>query len=107
MPFVGDEASPTTHQNRLMVTPQRYKIRMLDQTFKMMQGYTDTYAQKRQHWLDLDGQVPIFKNDNRPRDHYLYFQFCVAILFQSQEYIHRCNDKDYINFLRDHLRKNF
>lgn len=51
VPFMGDEASPKIHQNRHMVTPQRYKIRMLDQTFKMMQGYTDTYAEKRQHGL--------------------------------------------------------
>lgn len=43
---------------------------------------TDTYSKKRQQWLDLTGQMPIFKNDNRPwACCYLYFQFCVIMIF--------------------------
>lgn len=94
MPFAGDEASLAIHQNRHMVKPQRYKI---DQKRK---DITDTYTEKRQ-------QVPIFKNDNRPRASYLFFQFCEATLFQSHKYIHRCNDKGHINVLRDHLQKKY
>lgn len=107
VPYLSDEASPAHIQNWHMATPQRYKIRVLDTTSKLMQAYTCSYREKRRRWLDLDGQELIFKNDHRPRACYLYFRFCVTMLSQSHKYIHRCSDKSHTNVLRDHLGKEF
>lgn len=99
VPFANDESEAEVkawHES----SPKRYKLRVLDETDKMMKESipgTDTKIK----WTDLDGRELQFRSNHRPRARYLYYSYCVSMLRRSHHQGH------HETILQDHLGRKF